>query len=427
MKTRRLYKILLSEKENNKVSIILGPRQVGKTTLLKQLHQIICKTNEGIYLDLDIISNFEKVSTYENLINFLTLNGYNKDNKSFFYLFLDEFQRYAGFSRILKNIYDNHNNIKIYATGSSAIKIKDEIQESLAERKNLYYLMPLDFEEFIIFRDDKEALQQLKNVARLKGLEIVTSVLSGLLEEFLIFGGYPEVILTSSVKGKVKVLNSIFDLYVKKDLLEYLNINKLLNVKRLIEVLSVNHGQKIKYDELAQICSLKEYEVRNYLEILKETFLIVDVRPFFTNKNKEIVKIPKIYFIDPGVRNFFLNNFAGLNKRADDGFLFEGFVLGEFLKAGMGNIKYWQDKNKREVDFVIDHVHRQIPVEVKFKRSLKRNDFLGIKAYLKQYPATRESFLVNPTSQYKDNSTNINIILPYLVRERVGLEDVTGS
>ena len=372
MLTRKLFKALLSEKSNKKISIILGPRQVGKTTLLKQLFQKICNKNMGIYLDLDILSNFEKVSNYENFINFITLEGYSNPQKSFFYLFLDEFQRYPGFSKILKNIYDNHDNIKIYATGSSSIKIKDEIQESLAGRKNIHYLFSLDFEEFIIFKNNRKALQQLKNTNKLKGGKIDIPLLFNLLKEFMIFGGYPEVVLNSDKEEKVKILNSIFDLYVKKDLIEFLNIKRLLNVKKLIEILSVNHGQKIKYEELGKTCSLKEYEIKNYIKILQETFLITELRPYFTNKNKEIVKIPKIYFLDSGVRNYFLNNFNEIDKRQDSGFLFEGFVISEFYKAGNTNIKYWQDKNKREVDIIIDKIHEQIPVEVKFKRKIKQ-------------------------------------------------------
>ncbi len=419
MKKRKLFDALISEKQSKKITIILGPRQVGKTVLLKQLHQTICKNDPGVFLDLDILSNFEKVSTYENLINFITLNGYSENDNSLFYLFLDEFQRYPGFSMILKNVYDNYSNIKIYATGSSSIKIKDEIQESLAGRKNLHYLYPFDFEEYLIFKDNEEAIQHFKNVNKLKGKNIDTSLLSGLLKKFLVFGGYPEVVLTKSEKGKIKALNSIFDLFVKKDLVEYLDIKKILNVKRLIEILSVNHAQKIKYEDLAQITSSKEYEVKNYIEILKETFLITEVRPFFTNKNKEIVKIPKIYFIDPGVRNYFLNNFEPPEKRTDSGFLFEGYVLSEFLKAGHENIKYWQDKNKREVDFIIDNIHEQIPVEVKFKTNLKQNDFTGLWAFLKQYPDTEKVFLVNPGAQYKETISGINIILPYLTSKRI--------
>ncbi len=417
MKRRGIFDTLLSEKDTQKITLILGPRQVGKTTLLKQLYDVVCKESPGVFLDLDVLSNYEKVSSYENLINFIVLMGYKQNSTEYFYLFLDEFQRYPGFSKVFKNVYDNNTNIKIYATGSSSIKIKDEIQESLAGRKRIHYLFPLSFNEFVDFKGKEEAKLHLANVKNLKGERLNIPLLTELLNEYLVYGGYPEVVLTENREEKIQILSDIFDLYVKKDIIEYLNINKVLNVKRLIEILSVNNGQKIKYEELAQVCSLKEYEVRNYLEILKETFLVYELRPFFTNKNKELIKIPKVYFIDPGVRNYFLNNFNELNIRNDSGFLFEGFVLSELIKSGTDRIKYWQDKNKREVDLIIDKVSEQIPIEVKYKGVIKSNDFSGLIAYKKQYTKTARSFLVAPSSQYYSDKYETNVILPFLVKD----------
>jgi len=419
MKKRELFDVLLSEKDSRKISLILGSRQVGKTTLLKQLHSAICSDTKGVFLDLDVISNYEKVSNYENFINFITLLGYKQNKGGYFYMFLDEFQRYPGFSIVLKNVYDNNSNIKIFATGSSSIKIKDEIQESLAGRKRIHYLYPLSFSEFIDFKGNEEAKLHLTNVENVKGTRLSMPLLNGLLNEFMIYGGYPEVVLTKNKNDKIQVLKDIFDLYVKKDIIEYLNINRVLNVKTLIEILSVNNGQKIKYEELAQVCSLKEYEVRNYLEILKETFLVYELRPFFTNKNKEIVKIPKVYFIDSGVRNFFLNNFNELNIRNDSGFLFEGFVLSELIKSGIEKLKYWQNKNKREVDFILDIASEHIPIEVKYKSVIKSKDFLGLAAYKKQYVKETVSFIVAPLSQYYDDKYNTKVVLPFVIRDLV--------
>ncbi len=412
MKIRKLFAKLLNEKNNHKVSIILGSRQVGKTTILKELHSILTRKAKGIYLDLDILSNYEIVSTYEILINTMKLSGYKIDQKSFFYLFLDEFQKYPRFSIVLKNVYDHHHNVKIYATGSSSVKIKNEVQESLAGRKNLHFLYPLDFEEFIIFKEDVEALRQLENVQSLSGNEIKIPRLEALFQEFLIFGGYPEVVLTEGKKNKTDVFKSIFDLYVKKDLVEYLNVDKILNVKRLIEILAINNGQKINFAEISGLCFLKEYELRKYIEILKETFLIKEVRPFFTNKNKELVKIPKIYFIDNGVRNYFMNYFEAPSMRNDSGFLFEGYVLSELLKIGCEDIKFWQDKNMREVDFIIDKIHKQIPIEVKYKLKIKQDDFNGLKAFKRNYTNIDEAYLINPNSQLT-NDLQISLKLPY--------------
>ena len=412
MKHRKLFQPLLEQKKDKKVSLLIGPRQVGKTTILKALHKELSASSNTIFLDLDIYSNYEKVNTFENFVNSLKLNGYDENHRDFFYVFLDEFQRYPGLTLIIKNIYDNFDNIKIYASGSSSIKIKDEIQESLAGRKRTTYIYPLSFEEFLWFKEDEDAIQHLHNIRKLKGKQLKqpTSKLLAYLNEFMVTGGYPEVVLEND---KADVLESIFDLYVKKDLLEYLDVSKISPAKRLIEYLAINNGQKIKYSDIGQICSLRYKEVLNYVELLKETYLIIDLRPFFSNKSSELVKIPKIYFIDNGVRNYFINNFNPVNKRNDSGFLFEGFVLSELLKSSVKTdvIKFWQDKNKHEVDIILDFISKQIPIEIKYKENLKRDDFLGLKTFCDMYPTAHKPFLINldRQEQYK----KYELILPY--------------
>ncbi|MEM7816721.1 MAG: ATP-binding protein [Candidatus Aenigmatarchaeota archaeon] len=416
IKERKIFKKLLSENKKHKISIILGPRQVGKTTTLKFLYDnIVVKGKQpGLFLDLDIYSNFEKISTYENALATFKLAGYNPNDKKIFYVFLDEFQRYKDISLILKNIYDHHQNIKIYATGSSSLAIKQKIQESLAGRKIVTHLYPLDFEEFLQFKMKKEMIQKLKNLPLLKGDDLfkVTKELYFLLEEFIIFGGYPEVILTDNRAEKIEILKSIFDLYVKKELVEYLKIEKILETKRLIQYLAVNNANKIKYQEISKTVSFSEKTIKNYIELLKETYLVFELRPFFTNKNKELVKIPKIYFLDTGVSNFFINNFNGFDFRKDAGFLFENYILLELIKNGIEpqKIKFWQDKNQVEVDFVIEESGFLVAIEVKFKQLLNRDAFSGLNIFLKEYPLAK-CFLINLSVQKKIN--NINTLLPY--------------
>ena len=407
VKKRKIFEKLLKEKKN-KIIIVLGPRQVGKTTILKELH----KQLSGLFLDLDILENFEKINSYSNLINTLKLEGYKENQKEIFYLFLDEFQRYDDLSKIMKNVYDNHKNIKIYASGSSSLKIKEQIQESLAGRKNIYHLYPLDFEEFLWFKEDDKAIKQLSNIPDLKGEELNLGVLKELLHEYLVYGGYPEVVLAGK-NDKPGIFKSIFDLYVKKELVGYLKFGKILGIKKLIEFLAINHGQKIKYEEAADRCSLKQYEVKEYIEILNETFLINILRPFYTNKNKELVKIPKIYFLDNGVRNYFINNFNKVDLRDDSGFLFESFVMQELLKNNIQNLKFWQDKQKHEVDLIIDLVSKQIPIEVKFKRKIKHENFIGMNVFLDLHKVAK-GYIVNMGNQVVKNK--IKLILPFKLK-----------
>jgi len=246
---RQIYSSLKDQVENKKVTILIGPRQVGKTMLMKQLNLDFQQKYKCMYLDLDIYSQYEKVSSYENLINTITLNGYKKDSNSKFILFLDEFQKYMNVSNIIKNVVDHHPNIKIFASGSSSLEINNNIQESLAGRKRVVLIYPLSFEEFLHFKQKDDLIDQLHKVADITS-DSLPSLMPELyqeLEEFLIFGGYPEVTL-STQNEKKKVLESIFDLYVKKDLVNFLNINKIKNAKTLINHLALNHGQEINYN-----------------------------------------------------------------------------------------------------------------------------------------------------------------------------------
>jgi hypothetical protein len=415
MKKRKIYGELLREKDNHKVSIILGARQVGKTTVLKALHQEL----GGLFLDLDVLENFERVSSFSRLLETIRSEGYAEGKP--FYLFLDEFQSYEDLSRIMKNVYDNLPDVKIYASGSSSLTIQDRVQESLAGRKRLHYLHPLDFEEFLWFKGDEKALRHFSNAHKLAGNDLHLPELHKLLEEYLVYGGYPEVVLTPR-ESKKEVLTAIFDLYVKKELVEYLKVEKVLGAKRLMEYLAINNAQKIKYAIAAENCSLKQREVMQFLEVLKETFIISGVRPFFTNKNKELTKISKVYFMDNGVRNYFINNFNALRKREDSGFLFEAFVLQELIKGGIGNIRYWQDKEKREVDFVINKVSSQIPVEVKYKKRLKKSDLAGIRTFYKDYKPS-EGYLVNLSRQ--ESKAWLNYVLPFDLYNSLHLKALT--
>ena len=408
---RTIFEELLAQKDNAKISFLIGARQVGKTTLLKQLYEQLCAhdKNQGLFLDLDLFSNFEKVSSFENLLNLIKLNGYEENKKDYFYLFLDEFQRYADFSLILKNVYDHLKNVKIYASGSS-LQIKNQIQESLAGRKIINKIYPLSFLEYLQFKNNLNLINQVKNLKKLRGEELnkVTIELKKELEEFLIYGSYPEVVLTGDIEKPI-ILESIFDLYIKKDLIEYLNINKISNIKKLIEYLAINNGQKIKYDEISKVCSLTYKEVLNYLEILEETFLIKIVKPYYKNKNKELTKIPKSYFLDSGVRNYFIKNFNPRSVRADFGYLFEGFIISELIKKGQDDLKFWQNKNNQEVDIVLDK-KEVIPLEVKFKENLKSDDEIGLNAFFREYPS-KKGYLINLSTQKLKK--NIQFTLPY--------------
>jgi hypothetical protein len=388
MKRRKQLKALLAQKDTNKVSVLLGPRQVGKTTLLRELHREL----GGLFLDVDIFSNYEKLATYERFVGTLKLEGYDERSQAPFFVFLDEFQRYPDLSLVLKNVHDHHPTVKVFATGSSSLTIKDAIQESLAGRKIVTRLDPLSFEELLAFRDREDLLPKLEELRgmNVRDYSVLVPELLEILRELLVFGGYPGVVLASP-RDRREVLAGIFDLYVKKDLVEYLRLEKLRGAKLLIEQLALNHGGSANYTAYGQVSDLDTKTVKSYIELLEETFLVVPIRPYFRDKTREISKAPRVYFLDNGVRNYFCNNFNEVSLRTDAGALFEGYVLGELIKSGVDPeaVRYYRAKDGREVNFVIDQVSQLVPIEVKHKTQLKAGDTAGLRHFLEAYQVPR--------------------------------------
>lgn len=385
MKKRFIFEKILAEKSSKKASIIIGPRQVGKTTILKELHKAL----GGQFFDIDIFSDYDKISSYESAIATFKVNGYKENQKNTLYVFLDEFQRYGEIAKTIKSLYDHNSNIKIFAAGSSAIGIKSSIQESLAGRKNITYAYPLDFTEFLYFKNRSDIAEQIARLPQLKSDDYFVPMdkeTYPLLNEFIVFGGYPEVALAENIEEKQKALRSIFDLYIKKDFAEYAKTEKLLSANKLMKLAAINNGQEANYANYASVAGIDARTVSNYFTILKETFIIAAFHPYFRNKNKEISKMSKIYFLDNGVRNFFSGGFSDLDSRADAGFLFEGFYISELIKKGVDpeRIKYYRAKSGEEIDVVLELPGALVPIEIKFKKKLGLRDISTIKRFVEK-------------------------------------------
>ena len=364
---RKIYKTLFENLINNKIIILTGARQVGKTSLMKKMLEDVKKGQNTAFLDMDLAANLEKGESLEKFMDFLYLNGYTEE-KDRFYVFVDEFQRSQDLANVFKNIYDHYKNIKIIASGSSSLTIKNNLKESLAGRKFIFEINPLDFEEFLIFKQDKKALDYYKNIPKLKSSDAqLPSLLEKYLSEFLIFGGYPEVALNDNYETKKKLLESIFDLYIEKDIMIFSDIENIPAFKKIVGILAVNNGQLINYDRLAREAGIHNKTVRSYLSLIEDTYIVKEVKPFHSNKNKELTKTPKYYFSDIGVRNYFLNNYSDLKKRVDKGQIWETYVLQELVKNGFPNVKFWRTKNGKELDFILEEENEILPIEVKYE------------------------------------------------------------
>lgn len=412
---RTIYDCLVNQLHNGKITILIGARQVGKTMLLRELHRNFKDRYTSLFFDLDIYSQYEQVSTYENFLNTLILSGYNPENTELFIVYLDEFQRYADLSIVLKTIHDHHPTVKIYASGSSSLIINERIQESLAGRKRVIRVYPLSFLEYLHFCNRDDSVDKLKKLSNVQS-DKLSSLLAeeyGYLEDFLIYGGYPEVALVPQ-KEKGDVLTSIFDLYVKKDLVDFLSVERISHAKAIINSCAVNHGQETKYSRLAQRAAIDEKTAKNYLEILKETFILSIHPPWFTNRNLELVKMPKVYFIDSGVRNFFIQNFNPPEFRTDVPVLFEGYVISELLKYDLPaeNIKFWRTKNRQEVDLIIKTGGTVTIAEIKYKKTLKKSDYNGLAGFRHKYPEYKNYFMINLNSN-KQGHDGVQNISPF--------------
>lgn len=386
---REIYPKLISEKDNNKIIILLGARQVGKTTVLKELQQEIQKEATALYLDLDFLGNYEIISSTENLIAYLKQNDFREGER--YYLFLDEIQRFKDISMILKNLYDHYPEIKIYATGASSLDIKNNLKDSLAGRKIIYHVYPLTFKEFLVFKNQGDLAKLLDD----KNILIETYL--PYLREFLVFGGYPEVALTSDSGRKFTILESIFDLYFKRDIIGIMKINDIEKLKTCLKIIAADQGQLINYSHIAGEAKSSVREIKEFLEIFSDTYVLFQLAPFFSNKHKEIIKTPKYYFWDNGIRNYFLKNFQDINSRSDAGFLFEAFVISEVnkQKSPLQNLKFWRSKMQQEVDLIIENQNKLIPIECKFKISQNSRDYSGIKSFMDKYSVADKGFVAS--------------------------------
>jgi predicted AAA+ superfamily ATPase len=369
--------------------VLIGARQVGKTSILKLLIQEFKEkvpSKSLFYFDLEKEELLEIFQSYRNLINYLYLQGANL--KKEIYLFIDEFHYLQNPTKLLKILHDSYPNFKIIATGSSSLKISKKIKESLVGRKRIFKIYPLCFEEFLLFKKSplKEVFERVKN----KKLDITSSLLEDFLrewEEFLIFGSYPKVTLTKGKEEKVEELAEIYHSYVEKDIKAFLKLENILAFNKLIKILASQVGSLANIHQLSNLVNLCRETLERYLFILENTFIIKLIPPFFTNKQKEIVKMQKIFFFDPGIRNFSLKEFKEIDLRADKGALIENGVFSEIAKqiTLLQDIYFWRTQLGTEVDFILKSNGQLIPLEVKYQSFKSPKIPSSLKTFISQY------------------------------------------
>lgn len=381
---RRMQNKIAKHLKEPEMTIILGPRQVGKTVLLEQLQKWLTQSKKInpdfiFYYNLDIIKDWEIVQDQTSFIKFLKQISL----KQKVYIFIDEAQKVKNPGSFFKGIYDSKLNIKLILTGSSSLEFASQIKESLAGRKRIFYLYPFSLVEFLKAKNKK-----LELTHKTEKLE--------LLKEYIIWGGYPRVVLSETQDQKISILTDIYSSYIEKDIIGFLKIKNKAKFNKLIKLIAGQIGQLVNIDELAASTELDRDTVYRYLTALQETYIMHNLTPYFKNARQEIIKSPKSYFIDNGMRNYLLDDFKELEIRPDRGSLFENIILKELLLIQQSKnfgLHFWRTKQGSEVDFILEKGKTLIPIEVKFNlRSIKVNS--GIRNFIKKYKP-KKAYIVN--------------------------------
>jgi uncharacterized protein len=337
MYSRKIYKSLKQHLSKPQITVITGMRRVGKTTLTKSLLNEI-KSKNKIYLDLERMDQREIFTekNYETVINYLQQNGLNEKEK--LYIAIDEIQLVPNIASVIKYLYDNYH-IKFITTGSSSYYLKNLFSESLSGRKKVFDLHTLDFGEFLTF---KEVSFMKQDFLKTKFNASEYNRIKNYYEEFIEYGGFPEIVLTKNIEDKKSILLDILNSYINIDVKSLSDFRNIEELRQLLKLLATRAGSKIDYSKISSLIGLSRITVKNYIDFLENTFIIRRVNVFTKNSDREITKAQKIYFEDNGMLKILGNENSGAK--------FENAIFNQLKQTG--NIQYYCKKNGQEIDFI---------------------------------------------------------------------------
>lgn len=360
--------------ETDEVLLFIGARQVGKTTILKQLQQDLGKKGEFCrFLNLEDPEYLELLNkSPKNLFKIFSIDLTKRN-----YIFIDEIQYLNDPSRFLKYLYDEHKGkIKLLVSGSSSFYIDRKFKDSLVGRKKIFNVRTLSFREFLRFKNEIElAGKDFKKLSLFERGKITL-----FYDEYMIYGGYPRVVL-ANLDEKKEILRDITYSYIKKDVFEA-NIKQEEVFFKLLKIFASQIGSLVNASELANTLNVSKTAIDNYLYVMRKSFHLCLVLPYFKNVRKELTKMPKVYFYDLGLRNFLTDNFKPFATRDDKGPLLENAAFRQLLERyDKDEIKFWRTIQKNEVDFV---VKEKLAYEVKINP--KKFKEKAYKLFLENYP-----------------------------------------
>lgn len=356
---RTVFEEIKKYLDTDDIIVLHGARQVGKTTILYHIQNYLKKQGEDTYfIDLED-SRFVNIleSGVGEFIRHLKEEGLlSPGKKKRAVVFIDEIQYLTDPSSFLKLTADHHKYIKLIVSGSSSFAIKSKFKDSLVGRTVNFEIFNLSFKEFLSFR--QYHFEEGKVYTRKKIDE-----LRALFKEYVLYGGYPKIVLTPEIDKKEKYLQQIIDTYVKKDIRDLADVKDIDKFNKLLETLASQSGQQLNVAELSNTTKIAKQTIEKYLFIMENTYIIKLVKPFSKNIRSELFKLPKIYFYDTGLMQMLW--LKGLQKELI-GNVFETGIFAEMVKKYTQEaIFYWRTKDKREIDFILRIKNTILPVEVK--------------------------------------------------------------
>lgn len=345
----------------NKVIILYGARQVGKTTLVNQVLK---------GLDYNVLYVNADESKYINVLSSRDLDQIKSLVKGYNLLFIDEAQRIPNIGINLKIIHDQIPELKVIVTGSSSLEIADEITEPLTGRKIVYHLYPISFSELRSQYNDFE--------------------LNNILEARLIYGSYPELFSIENNEQKRKYLLELSSSYLYKDVLRLVTIKKSNKITDLLRLLAYQIGSEVSLNEIAYTLDLDKETVARYIDLLEKSFVLFRLGGFNRNLRKEVSKMDKIYFYDLGIRNVLIDDFKVIKERNDIGQLWENFLIVERMKYLDYQEKYtsnffWRTYTGAELDYIEEE--NSVLGAYEFKWGRKKKNVPA--SWLESYPNSK--------------------------------------
>ncbi len=407
----------------DKIIIIKGSRQVGKTVLLRQIEQKIKEADNSAvvaYLAADDLDNRRFFQSPD------ALGLYLKETCGFpakrIFLMIDEFQAIPQAGAFLKNMHDRrHGNPQIIVSGSSSLEISKN-SEFLTGRALNFVLERVSFTEFA------EHALGLKgknfSLGDWPALELFYQTFGGKLElllgEYLAYGGYPEVITTALAEHKRTILNAIVQTYIEKDIIHFLRVENVGGFNALLKLLAEQSGNLVNFHELSNTLRMSSNTVKKYIEMLTGTYVLNFARPFSSNRRIEITKMPKVYLLDLGLRNYLLRSFEP--EIAADGKAIENFIYLSLLsRRAPEKIHFYRTIAGAEIDFVVEEENGALTLcEVKYRAKIS-----GVPAAMKNMaeryrPRATRQIIVTKQTLFKDKKM---LCLPAVVLPFIRLGD----